>query len=128
MLILNDSEMSELINTKRTQLTVEVIGYDVFEFVNEGFYKGMYRVHGNSLYDVPELDDNDNIISVTKSGTYERMCVLPKFIKNYCPFTKGQDVVNVNDTDGNPMFAVLSDVKVLYENYKYFWVISLVLI
>lgn len=128
MIVLNAVEMKELIDTQRLTLKVEVQGYDVFEFVTEGFHKDMYRVHGPSLYDVPELDDNDNVIAVKKAGTYDRSCVLPKHIDKFCHFTKGQSAVNVHNTDGTPMFSVLSNVKVLHENDKYFWVISLVLV
>ena len=128
MIVLNAVEMKELVDTQRLTLKVEVQGYDVFEFVTEGFYKDMYRVHGPSLYDVPELDDNDNVINVKPAGTYERGCIRPKFIQNYCPFTKGQSTVNVHNTDGEPVFSVLCNVTVLHENNKYFWVISLVLV
>lgn len=128
MIVLNATEMKELIDSKRLQLTIEVQGYDVFELVTEGFYNGMFRVHGLSLNDVPELDDNDNVISVTKAGTYERSYVVPKFISSFCPFTKGQNVVNVHNEAGSPMFSVLADVKVLNENEKYYWTISLVLV
>lgn len=125
MIVLNEIETKELVDTKRLQLKVEVHGYDVFEFVTEGFYKNMFRVHGNSLYDVPELDDNDNVITVKPAGTYERNCILPKYIHNYCPFTNGQSVVNVHSTDGMPMFSVLVNVSVLHENEKYYWIIAL---
>lgn len=128
MIVLNDAEMHELIESKQLTLKVEVQGYDVFELVTDGFYKDMYLVHGNSLYDVHELDENDNIISITEAGTYERNCVLPKFIKNYCPFTKGHDIINIHDKDGVPVFSVLTTVSVLTQSEKYYWNINLVLV
>lgn len=128
MIVLNDVEIKELIDSKRSTITVEVQGYDVFELVTEGFYKDMYRVHGKSLYDVTELDDNDNVINVTPAGTYERSCVLPKHIDKFCPFTKGQSTVNIHDIRGIPLFSVVSKVSVLNKNDKYYWVISLILV
>jgi hypothetical protein len=128
MIVLNAVEMQELVDSRRLTLKVEVQGYDVFELVTEGFYKDMYRVHGPSLYDVPEIDDNDNVIDVKKVGTYERSCVRPQHIDKFCPFTKGQSTVDVYNTDGTPTFSVLSNVKVLHENNKYYWVITLILV
>ncbi|EBS4516503.1 hypothetical protein DQT32_03635 [Salmonella enterica subsp. enterica serovar Braenderup] len=128
MIVLNNNEMNELKTNKTFQFKVEVQGYDVFELVEDGFYQGMYRVHGNRLYDVPELDDNDNVISIAKAGTYERKCVLPKFIKTCCPFTKGCDIVDVHDMNGISQLSVLANVQVQKENNKYYWNISLVLV
>lgn len=128
MIVLNAVEMKELVDTQRLTLQVEVQGYDVFELVTTGFYKDMYRIHGPSLFEVPELDDNDNIIDVKPIGTYERSYIVPNYVQNFCPFTKGQDIVNIHDIDGTPSFSVLSNVTVLNENDKYFWIISLKLV
>lgn len=108
----NDEMLAALLAGKKTQTRRPIDGFDVFELVNDGAGAGMWRVHGPSLQDVNELDDNDEVTGTRPAGTYEKTLVRPKFIDYYCPYTLGGHFINACNKDGEPVCGIYVNVSV----------------
>lgn len=108
----NDEMLAALLAGKKTQTRRPIDGFDVFELVNDGAGAGMWRVHGQSLQDVNELNESDEVIGTTPAGTYEKSLVRPKFIDYYCPYTLGGHFINACNKDGDPVCGIYVNVSV----------------
>ncbi len=108
----NDEMLKALLEGRKTQTRRPVKGFEVFEFVESGMAAGMWRVHRPSYEDVPELDDNDNVVRVSPAGTFERLLVVPKYIDRECPYTRGNWAINACNKDGIPIFSISVRVTV----------------
>lgn len=108
----NDEMLAALLAGKKTQTRRPIDGFDVFELVNDGAGAGMWRVHGPSLQDVNELNENDEVTGTSPAGTYEKSLVRPKFIDYYCPYTLGGHFINACNKDGEPVCGIYVDVRV----------------
>lgn len=125
MLKLSSEQLNTLSIENNLVVELPVIGYDVFEYVTDGFYAGMYRVHGKLLNDCNELDDCDNIISTIKQGTYEKVCVVPNHINKYCTYTNGKDVCDIYDENEIFQFSSLVNVKLKTINNEHIWEVTI---
>lgn len=108
----NDEMLAAVLAGKKTQTRRPIDEFDVFELVNDGAGAGMWRVHGPSLQDVNELNENDEVTGTRPAGTYEKSLVRPKFIDYYCPYTLGGHFINACNKDGEPICGIYVNVRV----------------